>query len=94
MNYHQTLCNIRDEKEMTNREIALACNLSASYISEVFSGKKTLTLEVIEKICNMMNVDLSTFFFKCSNEQGGTKKVSTGKINIELKEAKRYLYGN
>lgn len=93
MNYSKVLSDIRDEKEMTSREFALACNISTGYASEIFTGKKIPSLIILEHICNRMNVDLATFFFKCINEQDGRKRIDTRKIAFELKETKKYLYG-
>ncbi len=49
---------IISERNIKQKDICKALNLSQSYTSELLNGKKEFSLELLEKLCNFLNVDI------------------------------------
>lgn len=67
---------LRKELKMTQKDFAKACNISASYLSELERGQKRPTFDIIHKISIATNVKISDF----AEESNGTP------LTPELKE--------
>lgn len=49
---------IISERNIKQKDICKALNLSQSYTSELLNGKKEFSLELLEKLCIFLNVDI------------------------------------
>lgn len=47
------------ERNIKQKDIAKALNLSQSYISELLSGKKVLSLVQFEKLCEFLEIEIT-----------------------------------
>lgn len=50
--------SIIDERNIKQKDICKALGLSQSYTSELLSGKKEFSLELLETLCNYLNIDI------------------------------------
>lgn len=53
---------LRDIKEMSQKDLAYASDLDRSYIASVENGKRNISIINIEKISSALGVDLKEFF--------------------------------
>lgn len=65
MNYGMVLRTFRLAKEYTIREIAKKMDVSPNYISEVETGKKMCSVDVLEKYSQALEVPLSSIIKVC-----------------------------
>lgn len=54
----EELHKIINERNIKQKDICAALNLSQSYTSELLSGKKDFSMELLEKLCNFLNVEI------------------------------------
>lgn len=52
------LQKIITERNIKQKDICKALNLSQSYTSELLSGKKEFSLDLFEKLCIFLNVEI------------------------------------
>jgi transcriptional regulator with XRE-family HTH domain len=77
---------IRQFHEMKQCALALELDISKSYLSEIESGKKPVTLEMLNKYSEVFEVPTSSLIFFSENLEKGTlpsskfKKVVASKI--------------
>lgn len=60
------LKKIREEKNISQSKLATIAGISQNYISEIESGKKTPSLEILEKIANALEICIALLI---SNEK-------------------------
>ncbi|MDC9721460.1 MAG: helix-turn-helix transcriptional regulator [Urechidicola sp.] len=65
---------LRDVKEMSQKDLAYASDLDRSYIASVENGKRNISIINIEKISSALGVDLKEFFNTNSFENITTNK--------------------
>lgn len=46
------------ERNIKQKDICNALKISQSYTSELLSGKKDFSLELLEKLCDFLNVEI------------------------------------
>lgn len=54
---------LRKLRQISQEELAFRCNLSKNYVSDVERGTRNITLKVVEKFANGLEVSLSELFF-------------------------------
>lgn len=52
------LHKIISERNIKQKDICKALDLSQSYTSELLSGKKEFSLDLLEKLCDFLDVEL------------------------------------
>lgn len=52
------LHKIISERNIKQKDICVALGLSQSYTSELLNGKKEFSLDLLEKLCDFLNVEL------------------------------------
>lgn len=62
--YGKTIDHFRRAKELSQKDLAILCDLSVSYISEIINGKKIPDTLTLEKICYKLDISLPIFFVK------------------------------
>lgn len=72
---------VRQERNITQAELAEACSLSTSYIGHIERGSRTLSVETLFKIATVLNVSLD---FLVSDSMSNYKSLFTT-IESELK---------
>jgi len=60
----RNLKKLREEKEMSQFYLAKISNISQTYISQVESGNRNVSLDVLEKFAIALNVELVNFLEK------------------------------
>ena len=53
----QNLKNYRTDRKLTQEELALKCNLSRTYISDLEREKRNISIGNLEKIAQALNID-------------------------------------
>ncbi len=53
---------LRDVKQMSQKDLAYASDLDRSYIASVENGQRNISIVNIEKIANALGENLTTFF--------------------------------
>lgn len=62
----QELLNVRD---MSQRDLAEALGMSQSFVSQLCNGRKNVTLNTLESICEALGISMADFFAK--NKKSG-----------------------
>jgi transcriptional regulator with XRE-family HTH domain len=60
--FSSTLKKIRIEKGLTKGEVSRRCNFTKQYIHELEKEGRDILMESVEKIANVLNVDILEFF--------------------------------
>ena len=76
---NEALRLIRVFHDLNQKDLADKLGISNSYLSEMESGKKTPTLEVIEKYSEVFNMPSSSILFFAENLNNGGKSERTKK---------------
>ncbi|MCA9422172.1 MAG: helix-turn-helix transcriptional regulator [Nitrospira sp.] len=76
---NEALRLIRVFHDLNQKDLADKLGISNSYLSEIESGKKTPTLEVIEKYSEVFNMPSSSILFFSENLDSGEKSEKTKK---------------
>jgi transcriptional regulator with XRE-family HTH domain len=58
----QRIKELRDEANMSQKDLSFAADLDRSYIASVENGQRNVSIVNIEKITNALGVSLKTFF--------------------------------
>ena len=53
---------IREQKELSQKDVAYAADLDRSYIASIENGKRNVSIVNIEKIANALRISIRTFF--------------------------------
>ena len=61
-NFGKSIRLFRQEKNISQEELADLCGLHRTYISDVELGKRNVSLENIEKIANALSLRISDIF--------------------------------
>lgn len=56
------ICQLRIEAALSARQLSFNLGFSASYITQIESSKKSLSISALEQICNYFNLTLVEFF--------------------------------
>lgn len=62
MDYGKRLRDIRTAKGLSAKQIADAMGIKPPYISDLERGKKGMTINTLEKICEVLDISLVDFF--------------------------------
>ena len=60
--FGQAVRKLRQERKISQEELAERCGLHRTYISDIELGKRNVSLENIERIAAALNQSLSDFF--------------------------------
>jgi len=78
----------RSDKNMTQEMLAEKSDLSVSYISNVETGKKKISLTAILKICAALDISLNALLF--GNQDYVTEDTLTSDFDNLLKDCNRF----
>lgn len=53
---------LRGTKELSQKDLSYRADLDRSYIASVEKGHRNISIMNIEKICNALNISISSFF--------------------------------
>ena len=76
---NEALRLIRAFHDIKQKDLADKLGISNSYLSEIESGNKTPTLEIIEKYSDVFNMPSSSILFFSENLNNGEKSDKTRK---------------
>lgn len=54
----EELHRIISKRNIKQKDICKALNLSQSYTSELLNGKKDFSLDLLEKLCNFLEIEI------------------------------------
>ena len=75
---HEALRLVRVFHDLNQTALAELLGISKSYLSEIESGKKPVTLELLEKYASAFNMPLSSLMFFAERvNDGSSEKVRT-----------------
>ena len=61
------LKRIRKEKGFSQESLANTADIDRTYVSDIEKGERNISLRIIEKLCNTLQVSLSEFFNQIEN---------------------------
>lgn len=64
---HEALRLVRVFHDLSQTELAASIGISKSYLSEIESGKKTATLELLQRYAEFFSMPLSSLLFFAEN---------------------------
>ncbi|WP_321324792.1 helix-turn-helix transcriptional regulator [Thiomicrorhabdus sp.] len=73
---HRAIKAFRQYNKMTQAEVAQKLSISKSYLSEIESGKKTISIDLLEKIAEMYDMPVSSLIFFSETMNSKDAKVS------------------
>ena len=78
----------RTQNNLSQQDLAEKCETATNYISEIETGRKFPSIEMIEKISSVLNVPAWAFFYVNNNEKQEDKPVVvlSDKLTSETKE--------
>ena len=68
--YGKAVRAIRQDKKISQEELADLCGLHRTYISDVELGKRNVSLENIEKMANALDITLPKLFERVVSNAG------------------------
>lgn len=68
MKFGKTLRRLRKNQGVSQELFADRCNLHRTYISDVERGERNISLENIEKIAKVLNIQISELFREVEND--------------------------
>ena len=71
---HEALRLVRVFHDMNQTALAERLHISKSYLSEIESGKKQVTLELLQKYADAFGMPLSSLFFFAEQIDGGARE--------------------
>ena len=66
--YGQTIRKLRQNKNISQEQLADLCGLHRTYISDIELGKRNISLENIEKIAFALKYSISDIFIEVEKE--------------------------
>lgn len=96
---NESLRILRQFWGMTQSEAADRLGISQSYLSEIENGNKDVTLEVLRKYSEQMNIPMSSLLFFSEKVEGAPRNAKgrvyiAGKVLDVLKRIAPREYGN
>jgi len=86
MMLNEALRTIRVFHDKNQSEMAEALSISKSYLSEIESGDRNVTLQLLEKYSDALNVPMSSLLF-FAEEMEGLKHPSRAQVSVARKVA-------
>ena len=77
---HEALKLARVFHNLKQKELAEALDLSPSYLNEIESGKKQVTLETLQKYSDHFKIPVSSLLYFAEHQKGSGSKPSTNPI--------------
>lgn len=57
-----TIIDIRKEQKISQETLALEAGIGRHYMSDIENGKRNISIDIIERICNHFKMPISEFF--------------------------------
>lgn len=83
MNIGERIKNLRISRKISARQLAIKCNVSPAQISMIESSSTNPSLDLLERICTILDISLSDFFID--------KQQSLSATQIELMNLSKEL---
>ena len=55
---------VRQDKKMTQAQLANEANISLSHMSDIENGKRNISLDILERVTDKLGIRLSDFFLE------------------------------
>ena len=66
MNIHEkfglAVAALRKEKGYSQERFALEANIARKYMSDIENGKRNISLDILERVCQQLGIKISEFF--------------------------------
>ena len=69
MNLGEVIRNNRKQKGLTQKEFAIACGITQTYLSQIESNQKEPNLAKLKEISQQLDIPLPILFFLSLNEE-------------------------
>lgn len=73
--FGERIRKLRNEIGISQEELSFRSGISQTYVGQLERGLKNPSLEIIEKIANGFDVDLSFLFYNLNNNKDGHSEV-------------------
>ena len=60
----------RNFKHLTQKDVAAHLNVPHSAISDIENGKRNISIDILERVCNKLGVKISEFFIEVERVTG------------------------
>ena len=67
MNLGYSIKQIRKQRQISQGELAIACNITQAYLSQIENNKREPNLTILKVISTNLNVPLPLIFFQSMN---------------------------
>jgi len=82
-NIHEKIRSIRNQQNLTLKDLSEKTGLSVSFLSQVERGTTSLAITSLKKIADALNTPITTFFESYSNQNFVVKKEEQKPFKIE-----------
>jgi len=68
----QIVKRLRQERHLSQEQLSSQCGIDQHYISNIESGQRNVSVEVVERLASFFNLSLSSFFLTCGSGKGSS----------------------
>ena len=74
----RTIVRLRKEKGYSQEAFANEAGIDRRYMSDIENGKRNISIDILERVCNKLEIKISEFFIEVENAwkllRGGNEK--------------------
>ena len=63
----RTISRLRKEKGYSQEAFANEAGIDRRYMSDIENGKRNISIDILERVCNKLGVKISEFFIEVEN---------------------------
>ena len=63
----RTIIRLRKEKGYSQEAFANEAGIDRRYMSDIENGKRNISIDILERVCNKLGIKISEFFIEVEN---------------------------
>ena len=63
----RTIVRLRKEKGYSQEAFANEAGIDRRYMSDIENGKRNISIDILERVCNKLGIKISEFFIEVEN---------------------------
>ena len=63
----RTIVRLRKEKGYSQEAFANEAGIDRRYMSDIENGKRNISIDILERVCNKLEIKISEFFIEVEN---------------------------
>ena len=63
----RTISRLRKEKGYSQEAFANEAGIDRRYMSDIENGKRNISIDILERVCNKLGIKISEFFIEVEN---------------------------